>query len=185
MTQTAFWKAIYTRGHDAALLAAAGDGWRLSGTAVFLHEGRPASLGYSLDLNPDWSTRAGRIYGFVGGNTVERRIERVGPDWTLDGVPQPGVRGCVDLDFGFTPATNCPQLKRMALEVGQSAEINVAWLDVESTALAALPQIYRREGLDAYDYNSPQGPYHATLRIAESGFVRDYPDLWMIAEIAS
>ncbi|MDF7773856.1 putative glycolipid-binding domain-containing protein [Sphingomonas sp. AOB5] len=179
MGETAFWKTLHTTGHDAALLAEAGKGWRLSGTAVFLHEGAPACLHYALDLEPDWSTRRGRIDGFVGTKPVSRRIERDAEGWTLDGVRQTGVAHCVDLDLGFTPATNCPQLKRMGLSVGQSASIDVAWLDVESDTLIALPQIYKRTGNDTYDYNSPQGPYLATLHIAANGFVSDYPGLWI------
>ncbi|NML05040.1 putative glycolipid-binding domain-containing protein [Sphingomonas sp. G-3-2-10] len=181
MGEPAFWKTLYTPGHDAALLDAAGEGWRLSGTAVFLHDGVPACLSYVLDLDPDWSTRRGAIDGFAGTTPVARRIERNAEGWTLDGVPQTDVQACVDLDFGFTPATNCPQLRRMALEVGQSAEIVVAWLDVAAAALAPLPQRYRRVREDAYAYESPQNDYRATLRIAGSGFVRDYPGLWEMA----
>jgi len=96
----------------------------------------------------------------------------------LNGVAQEAVAGLVDLDFGFTPATNHPQLRRMGLDVGQTAEIAVAWMDLESAALAPLPQIYRRIGDKAYDYESPQGPYRAVLDIASNGFVRLYPDLW-------
>jgi hypothetical protein len=185
MAEAAFWKALYTQGHDAVLLEAAGEGWRLSGTAVFVHEGAPASLHYALDLEADWSTRRGSVEGFIGTKPISRRIERDAGGWTLDGVRQGGVEACVDLDLGFTPATNCPQLKRIALEIGQSTEIQVAWLDVDSAALVALPQIYRRESDDAYDYESPQGPYRATLRIAANGFVRDYPALWRMEAGAS
>lgn len=182
MADTAFWKTLYTEGHDAALIEPAGEGWRLRGAAVFAHEGEPACLFYALDLNADWSTRRGTIDGFVGSQPVSRRIERDGEGWAVDGVRQPGLEGVVDLDFGFTPATNYPQLRRMALEVGEGAEIVVAWLDAGSDQLTALPQIYRRIAVDAYDYNSPQGPYHETLRVAGSGFISDYPGLWRIQE---
>jgi uncharacterized protein len=178
MAETALWKTLYTPGHDTALLVETAEGHELSGMAVFAHDGQPARLFYKLDLNPDWSTRSGRVEGHAGTTRVEHWIERDALGWTLDGVRQHGLAGVVDLDFGFTPATNCPQLKRMALEVGQSAEIIVAWMDVDSSVLEPLPQIYRRTDEDAYAYNSPQGPYRATLRIAANGFVRDYPGLW-------
>jgi hypothetical protein len=183
MPKTALWRAVYTSGHDAAALFETPSGRRLEGTAVFLKDGEPARVAYALDLASDWSTRAGSVRGFVGRRRVRFRIERAEDRWTLNGVPQDQVRHSLDLDFGFTPATNHPQLRRMGLSIGESKEISVAWLDLDSDRLEPLPQLYRRVDDRAYDYDSPQGSYRATLRIASNGFVSEYPDLWeMVAE---
>ena len=48
--------------------------------------------------------------------------------WTLNGQNMPGLRDCIDLDFGFTPSTNLLQLRRLALECGQVADAPAAWL---------------------------------------------------------
>jgi uncharacterized protein len=178
MTKVALWKTLYTPGHDAACLVQTESGRRLEGTAVYSKDGEPACVRYALELASDWSTRSGAIDGFVGERTVRRRIERDATGWTLDGVRQIGVDNLLDLDFGFTPATNHPQLRRMALGVGQSDRITVAWMDVDSHGLEPLPQVYRRISEHAYDYDSPQGPYRATLQIAANGFVSHYPELW-------
>jgi len=174
----ALWKALYTQGHDAAALFSTSAGWRLEGNAVFAKEGAPARLSYALDLATDFSTLAGSIEGMVGVSPVWIAIRRDLAGWTLNGVRQREVEGLLDLDFGFTPATNHPQLRRMDLAVGQSKEITVAWMDVDSDRLMPLPQNYRRIAHQAYDYHSPQGPYHATLKIADNGFVASYPTLW-------
>ena len=178
--KTAFWRTLYTPGHDAALLAQTATGWSLQGCAVYLLDGTPASIRYELDLAPDWSTRSGAFEGLIGGKPVRRDIARDGKGWLLDGTRQTGLENVVDLDLGFTPATNHPQLRRMALAIGEQKEIVVAWLDVWSDALAPLPQIYRRIGERSYDYESPQGPYQAILQIADNGFVSDYPELWAL-----
>ncbi len=178
MASIAFWKALYTSGRDAAALAETPDGYRLEGSAIYLLDGEPASIRYALDIAPDWSATTGTIDGFVGARPISVHIERHGQRWTLNGMAQPAVDGLVDLDFGFTPATNYPQLRRMALDVGQTGRITVAWIDVNEATLTPLPQIYRRTAADAYDYDSPQGPYRATLRLAANGFVSLYPDLW-------
>ncbi|WP_158266508.1 putative glycolipid-binding domain-containing protein [Allosphingosinicella deserti] len=177
---TAFWKALYTSGHDAGFVRKQTDGWLLTGTAVYLNESKPVAVRYGLDLAADWSTRRGFIDGMIGTEAVEHRIERDERGWRLDGEPQHGLEDARDLDFGFTPATNHPQLKRMALQIGQSARITVAWFDLGCTTLSPLPQIYHRVSEDAYAYDSPQGPYQATLLVADNGFVRDYPELWQM-----
>lgn len=178
MVITAFWKALYTVGHDAACLTPTGNGWVLEGTAVYLKDGTPVALNYRLDLASDWATSAGCIKGRVGDTQVNYEIWRDRDGWLLNGEQQSGLEGVLDLDFGFTPATNYAQLRRMALQVGGSAEISVAWMDVESASLEPLPQIYTRISDSAYDYNSPQGPYRATLQLDENGFVSSYPELW-------
>jgi len=175
---TAFWKALYTVGHDAAFLAKADDGWVLGGTAVYLKESLPTALNYRLDLAANWEPRAGSIAGRVGDAQVNHDIQRDGDQWILNGVLQRELKGVVDLDFRFTPATNFAQLRRMNLGIGEKTRITVAWMDVESASLKPLPQVYERLTTDSYDYNSPDGPYRATLELQESGFVRVYPELW-------
>ncbi len=86
----------------------------------------------------------------------------------------------VDLDFGFTPATNMLQLSRIALKPGQRADFPVAWLDLDSVSLIELPQIYERRSEATYWYAAPTVPYQALLEIAPSGFVQSYPGLWRL-----
>ena len=89
----------------------------------------------------------------------------------------------MDLDFGFTPATNVLQLSRIALKPGQSAEVPVVWLDLGSASLIALPQTYERRGDASYWYEAPAVPYRALLEIAPNGLVQSYPGsggLWRL-----
>ncbi|MBX3575349.1 MAG: putative glycolipid-binding domain-containing protein [Mesorhizobium sp.] len=176
MIETAFWKRLDVAGHDAARIETLADGHRLEGRAVFWHEHGPASVSYRLDLAPDWSTRRGLVRGFAGELGFEHDIVREGDGWTLDGVAQPGLGHLLDLDLGFTPATNLQQLRRVRLEIGQEADIRVAWFDVGAERLVELPQYYRR--LDEYRYAYRGFSYQATLELAPNGFVRLYPDLW-------
>ena len=178
MVTTAFWKALYTAGHDTALLSQTNTGWVLEGTAVYLKDALPAALHYRLELAPDWETIAGSIKGRVAGTVVDHDIRRSSDGWLLNGKMQAGLDGVVDLDFGFTPATNHAQLRRMNLGIGDKMQITVAWMDVDSVSLEPLPQIYERVSERAYDYDSPQGPYRATLQLEETGFVKLYPELW-------
>ena len=86
----------------------------------------------------------------------------------------------VDLDLGFTPATNMVQLKRVGLSVGDVVNFDVARLEAGDEALVRLPQEYRRTSEFDYDYGSPASDYRATLTLAPSGFAAVYPGLWEI-----
>lgn len=181
MAAQAFWKSLYTQGHDAARLVETEEGWRLDGHAAFLRDGVPVGLHYQLLLAPDWTTRIGRIDGLLGSETITHQIARTDEGWLLDGMRQAGLDGVVDLDFGFTPATNQPQFRRMALAIGHSAESTVAWFDLGEARLQPLLQRYHRLEADRYDYSSPQNDYRATLKTSANGFVCDYPELWTLS----
>lgn len=174
------WRRLDTPGHDACRLERVdGGGWQLDGTAVFLHDGTPARLHYRVACDPAWISRRGRVSGWLGARSVDLDIARVvGGGWTLDGAAMPGLEGCVDLDLGFTPATNLLALQRLALADGDAADAPAAWLDVWAGALQALAQRYTRRGEATYWYEAPSVGYAGLLDVTPTGFVRRYPGLW-------
>ncbi len=89
-----------------------------------------------------------------------------------------GLSECVDLDLGFTPATNLFQLRRLALAEGQIAEVPVAWLDVAAGTLDVLSQRYERRTEATFWYAAPRFAYAALLEVNSVGLVRRYPGLW-------
>jgi len=152
------------------------DGWRLRGLAAFADAGHATILAYEVDCGSDWITRRADVCGHAGGAAVHAAFERsAGGVWTLNGVEAPAVEGCLDIDFGFTPATNLLQLRREAMAVGERRAFEVAWW--EFGELVRLAQFYRRLTETTYQYDSPQG-YSAVLEIGAAGFVTHYPTLW-------
>ncbi|HTO04916.1 MAG TPA: putative glycolipid-binding domain-containing protein [Opitutus sp.] len=177
---SAFWRRLDTSGSDAARLYQTKTGWRLAGTAVFLQDKAPARLDYTLDLGADWTTERGVITGFVGGTIIDLMIVRDAASWSMNGTKTEGLEHLKDLDLGFTPATNLPQVRRANLRVGESIDFAVAWWEPGTATLVELPQHYRRRSERTYWYESPSGPYRAELEIASNVFVRSYPGLWVL-----
>ena len=167
----AAWTRLDTPGEDHCRLVSATDGYRLEGNARFIEAGVAVSIDYTVDYAADWSTRSA---------TVDRdgKIRHIRRDsgWSVDEVAVPGIEDLMDVDFGFTPATNLAQVKRLDLAVGQAAELQVAWIDADQIGLVSLWQHYRRMGDLTYAYQAPE--YQATLVFSPSGFVADYPNLW-------
>ncbi len=178
-TNVILWRRLDEAGHDACRLLQKDDGWSLKGAAVFQHEGAAACLAYMVDCDNQWRTRSGLVQGWVGKHSIEIQITR-SPDglWIFDGLIVPNLKGCVDLDLGFTPATNLFQLRRIALEIGQAADVAVAWLDAPAGALNVLHQRYERRTVKDYWYEAPRFDYFALLQVDEAGFIEKYPNLW-------
>jgi hypothetical protein len=173
------WRRLDVPGHDACSLEAGAAGWRLRGTAVFRHEDVPACLAYQAECDSAWRSQRGRVEGWLGGATFQVEIARASSGlWTFNGVATPDTEDCADLDFGFTPATNLFQLRRLALREGQAEDAPSAWLDVSSSKGERLSQRYERRGAGTYFYQAARFQYAALLEVGPSGFVHRYPDLW-------
>ena len=182
MSEFAAWMRLDRPGRDAALLERIDGGWLLRGAAAFDHEGGSAAVAYQVEVDARWETKRGLINGFLGDQAVQHEIKRDSAGWGLNGVRVEGLEHLVDLDYGFTPATNVLQLSRIALKRGQSAEVPVAWFDLDSASLTELPQRYERRSEASYWYEASTVPYQGLLEIAPNGFVRSYPELWRLIE---
>ena len=180
-TASILWRRLDIPGHDACRLKESDVGWQLDGSAVFVHEGLPARFTYSLTCDTLWRTQRGEVCGWIGTQPIEFDITRSAEGmWVCNGVVVPGLEECVDLDLGFSPATNLFQLRRLALVEGQAAAAPVAWLDISSGALDFLMQRYERRSKFTYWYEAPRFNYAALLEVSELGFVRRYPGLWEV-----
>jgi hypothetical protein len=173
------WRRLDTPGHDACCLERGDAGWQIEGTAVFRHEQVPACLTYRVACDLAWGAQQGQVHGFIGGQRVELTIARTGGGaWMSNGAVVHGLESCIDLDLGFTPATNLLPLRRLNLAEGRGADAPAAWLDVSAGTLAILPQRYERRSAATYWYESPSANYAALLEVTPAGFVRRYPGLW-------
>jgi hypothetical protein len=179
---SALWRRLDTPGHDAAWLQRTADGWLLAGTAVFRQGEDPACLAYEVACDDTWATRRGSIRGRIGQAAVAHEIARTADGWSVDGAPVPGLADLLDLDLGFTPATNLLQLRRVGLAVGEAVDVPVAWFAGELGSadphLVLLPQRYERRGEHAFGYEAPTAGYAGELVVGADGFVTRYPGLW-------
>ena len=179
MGQSILWHGIYFKGHEACRLYQRNDEWRLEGTAVFQSDEQPCHLAYIIVCDSSWNTVRGSVLGWVGDRDVNIEIAvATAQHWTLNGVKESAVDGCIDLDLNFSPATNLLPIRRLNLEIGQSAEVKAAWLRFPSFELELLAQVYARLDEFTYRYSSDGGSFVRDLTVNEVGFVTDYPGLW-------
>jgi hypothetical protein len=179
--ETVLWRRLDQPGHDACRLEPVHCGWRLSGTAVFGGGAVPTMLTYQLMCDRSWRTQHGRVVGWIGAKLIEYDVRRTTDGtWLLNQRPLPELAACVDLDYAFTPATNVAQLRRVDLRIGQSADVPVAWLDVETERFIPLPQRYERRSETLYWYEAPTAGYAGELVVNAMGFAKRYPGLWQM-----
>lgn len=158
-------------GNDACRFAEAEGGFLIDGSAT--DEAWNVTR-YRVRARDDGTTRRARI------GADSRIFIRRAPDgvWTLNGTTVPGLSDALDIDLGFTPATNTLPIRRLKLTIGAEATLTAAWFDPADQRLKPLRQVYRRMGEGEYSYHSPDTGFSARLKVDRHGIIRDYEGLW-------
>jgi uncharacterized protein len=179
MTETILWRRIDLPGHEIARLDTLDAGWKLSGTALFSSSQGPTMLDYAVICDSAWWTHSAQVTGAVGDHVVNLNVSvNAERTWHVNGAECGAVDGCMDIDLGFSPSTNLLPIRRLALAVGEEAEVRAAWLPFPSLEFVLLPQVYRRLDQRIYRYQSGDGAFVKTLEVNAVGFVTSYPGLW-------
>lgn len=155
----------------------------LGGTVVLPIDGVPAHLRYAVRVDEHWRTQRVEV-DIVGDSRRRLEIEVSDERWIVDGDRRADLDGCVDVDLGWTPATNLLPIRRLAPAVGESVSLEVAWLRFPELDIVANRQSYTRLDTESWRYES--GPFDATLTTAQHGVVTRYGhDLWRAAAITT
>ena len=188
--RTVLWRGLFRPGREWCALARAEDGWRLAGTALMVVEDEPAIARYDITLGEDWATREVQVAVRIGA-TGERRL-RIRADasrrWTIDRDPALGVdaptadseafRGLVDIDLGFTSATNTLPIRRLASAIDDAVDVTAVWVSFPELTIEPLPQRYLRLGERRYRYESAGGAFVAEIEVDDLGLVVSYEGGW-------
>jgi len=143
------------------------------------YEDHTCALQYTVTCDAHWRTRGGTVLGWVGSREVDLTIRvDAAQRWWLNERPYPELDGCIDVDYGFSPATNTLPIRRLALAPRASASVRAAWLQFPSFQFTALEQTYRAVSPSIMHYESNGGLFQAELEIDAHGVVRQYAGLW-------
>lgn len=175
------WRRLDVPGREEACVKRTATGWRLTGELDVEETGLAAQLRYAIECDPEWRTRSALVEGEAGGALVRFALAADGAgQWTRDGNPLPDLSGALDVDLGFTPATNTLPIRRLALVVGGSAPVRSAWLRFPELRLEPLEQTYTREAEQTFRYHAfvDGEPFIARLDTDVFGWVVRYEGLW-------
>jgi uncharacterized protein len=175
------WRRLDVPGHEEARVEQAADGWHLTGTLEVEEADVAARLRYEIGCDPAWHTRSAVIEGTAAGRPVRFVLAADGTgNWTQDGVPLPALAGALDVDLGFTPATNTLPIRRLGLAVGETRPVRSAWLRFPELRLEPLDQTYLREAERVYRYRATVDGESFTARLDTDTFGRVllYEGLW-------
>ena len=173
------WLWIQGTGLERFELLRTDTGWLLRGLIVAANDDEAAEARYEVACDVSWCTE--RVAIDVRSAAGERSLALTARDgrWHAEGPEIESVRGCLDVDLGWSPSTNTLPIRRLGLAVGAtSGPVTAAWVRFPTLDLEPLPQEYRRVAEDRYVYASRGGAFRAELQVDADGLVIDYEGGW-------
>ncbi|GAA4379217.1 putative glycolipid-binding domain-containing protein [Agromyces bauzanensis] len=105
-------------------------------------------------------------------------VTRANGEWSVDAAPRPDLVKAREVDISVSPLSNTLPIRRLALDVGQSAEIITAYVRVPELTVTVDPQRYTRLSADEYLYESLDSDFRRTITVDDGGLIVDYPGLF-------
>ena len=174
------WDRLDHTGHESAEQILVNNGWLLKGRADFRDNGRVCRLDYEVNCDSTWLTESATITGNVGAKAIDIELLRnAAGEWSINGSKVWEVTGCDDVDLEFSPSTNTLVIRRANLAIGESISVRAAWVRFPSFTLEPFEQTYTRTSGSTYRFESADGEFERELTVDASGFVVDYPGLWI------
>ncbi len=170
------WYSAEDRSSEHCTLSKTDEGWLIGGWTVLPIAGVPSHIRYQVQTDHHWSTQRASIeVESAVPSSIEVTVS--GRRWSIAGERRPDLDGCTDIDLGWTPATNLLPIRRLNLEIGDTATVDAAWLRFPELEFEHSEQRYVRTGGRRWRYES--GSYGCELVTNDVGFVVDYDDgLW-------
>ncbi|MBZ0293099.1 MAG: putative glycolipid-binding domain-containing protein [Anaerolineae bacterium] len=177
--RTILWNNRRQENMECCSLLQSDTGFQLQGSAVLKADQLPMRVSYRVDCDSAWMTRAVEIHAWRGDGEADLllHVDQEQRWWQRDSELSE-FRGLVDVDLGFTPATNTLPIQRLRLAEGDSAVTTTVWIQFPTLEIVRFPQRYTRIASDVYLFESLISDFHATLRIDDYGLVTDYETGW-------
>ncbi len=143
-----------------------------------VQDGTPWGVHYEISADSRFRTRLASVTAIdaSGRRTVLVDLDGEGKV-VVNARAVPELAGCLDVDLAATPFTNTLAIRRLRLEVGQSATARAVWVGAPGLELEVLEQTYTRTGVDRYRYEVPASGFSAELTVDDEGLVVDYEGL--------
>lgn len=155
-------------------------GVEITSAIVGLYQGKLYRVEYRIETNANWETRIVEINCQHNNNRQLINLHREGKSgWLLDGKKSPAFDGCADVDIPLTPFTNSLPINRLRIGVGSEQIIPVIYIDVLAGEVKPVQQKYIRLSENEYHYENIPNDFEADIVVDESGFVVDYPELFV------
>jgi uncharacterized protein len=134
---------------------------------------------YQILCDASWRARKVEIAEIGSDSRAQLTSDGNGNWLDQSATPMPQLSGAVDIDISITPFTNTLPIRRLKLQVGQSAEILAVYVRVPGLSISIDRQRYTcLEAGRRYRYESLDSDFTREIEVDGHGLVVTYPGLF-------
>lgn len=108
------------------------------------------SIQYVLRVSPTWRVRQFLLFRDLDEPDLWLAIDAKGRWGEINGAVRPELGASADIGLSCTPFTATIPIRRLGLGVGQSADIDVIAVDVDTLGAVSVPTRYERTGTTSW-----------------------------------
>jgi hypothetical protein len=162
------WAALEDRGFEHLVLSLSPN-IKADGIIVRDHDGISYRAQYNIECDSSWHVREAAINGMILTSDGEGH-------WRdASGNAVPALDGCFDVDILASPFTNTLAIRRLQLDVGTSATIDIVFIDPRDGQFHRSTQRYTRTHERHYHYASLESGFESDLPVDDDGLLIEYP----------
>lgn len=178
------YRALPATGHGAAWTSWAGspassvalrwenEGWTAE---VDLHADDATAV---IRLSASWHVQQMLLFRDMNEPDLWLATDGHGRWGEMNGAHRTELDGCIDIDLAGTPFTNSIVTHRLPLHVGDTADLHVVCVDVETLAVENRPVRYTRIAESTWEYTSLAAGRQRRASVDEFGFVLDEDEIF-------
>lgn len=167
---TVRWQTWDGEGDETLTLRWENEGWTALGEVT------RERVSYVLRLTATWQVTQFLLFRDQDEPDLWLGTDGAGRWGEVNGAHRPDLDGCSFLDLGCTPFTNTLPIRRLALDVGDGADITAAVVDVETLGIVPVQQRYEHLAPQRWRYSNLDTGFNTEVAVDEYGLVHDYPE---------
>lgn len=160
------WDGAHT---EVTSLAWENEAWTVTG-----HVGLE-NVQYVLRITPTWQVRQFLLFRDLDEPDLWLAIDAKQRWGEMNGTIRPELGTSADVELGCTPFTATIPIRRLGLGVGESAQIDVIAVDVDTLAAVSVPTRYERIGQSAWRTTALPTGHVRKFAVDRFGLVADEP----------
>lgn len=171
------WLAEHGRGLEHLSLQIGDDVIVADGIVVGEDAARRFGCSYRICCDAHWQVRSVEVH-VAGGASIVLTSDGRGNWRDGDGLAQPRLAGCIDVDISATPFTNTLPIRRLGPGLAARTTIAVAYFLLPELELSRAEQAYTRLDAARYRFEALRSGFEAEILVDGDGLVQDYPGLF-------